>query len=48
MVVTWVILLGLRRIAVPFGLLRYVWHPALFGFAVYMIVLSSIILIIAR
>jgi hypothetical protein len=48
LVVTWVILLGLRRIAVPFGLLRYVWHPALFGFAVYMIVLSSIILIIAR
>jgi protein AaeX len=48
MVVTWVILLGLRRIAVPLGLLRHVWHPALFGFAVYVIVLSSIVLIIAR
>jgi protein AaeX len=48
LVVTWVILLGLRRIAVPLGLLRNVWHPALFGFAVYVIVLSSIVLIIAR
>jgi len=32
----------------PLGLLRYVWHPSLFVFAVYMIVLSSMILITAR
>jgi protein AaeX len=37
----------LRRIAGRFGLLAYVWHPALFVFAVYIIVLSSIVLVIA-
>jgi hypothetical protein len=39
--------IGLRRFAARFGLLRYVWHPALFVFAVYMIVLSSIVLLVA-
>jgi hypothetical protein len=48
MVVAWAITIVLRRIANRFGLLQYVWHPALFVFAVYMIVLSSGILIIAR
>ena len=48
MVVTWFITIALRRIAARFGLLRYVWHPALFVFAVYIIVLSSWILIAAR
>ena len=45
--VSWAILVMLRRIADRFGLLRYVWHPALFGFAVYMIVLSSMVLFVA-
>jgi hypothetical protein len=35
-------------VADHFGLLRHVWHPALFVFACYMITLSSIVLIIAR
>jgi hypothetical protein len=48
MVVAWVILIPLRRLANHFGLLRYVWHPALFVFAVYMMLLSSIVLIVAR
>jgi protein AaeX len=48
MVAAWLITIGLRRFADRFGLLRYVWHPALFVFAVYMIVLSSMTLIIAR
>ncbi len=48
MVAAWVVMIALRRIASRFGLLRYVWHPALFVFAVYMIVLSSITMIIAR
>jgi hypothetical protein len=48
MVVAWVITIALRRIATRFGLLRYVWHPALFVFAVYIIILSSGILIFAR
>ena len=47
MAVAWVITIALRRIATRFGLLRYVWHPALFMFAVYIIVLSSWTLIIA-
>jgi hypothetical protein len=48
MVVAWVILIGLRRIAARFGSSPQVWHPALFAFAVYIIVLSSIVLIIAH
>jgi hypothetical protein len=38
----------IARVAASFGLLRYVWHPALFVFAVYMIVLSYITLVVAR
>ena len=48
MVAGWFVTIALRRIATRFGLLRYVWHPALFVFAVYIIVLSSWILIVAR
>ena len=48
MVAAWVFTTGLRRLAARFGLMRYVWHPSLFVFAVYMIVLSSIVLVAAR
>ena len=48
MVGAWLVTITLRRVVARFGLLRYVWHPALFAFAVYIIVLSSITLIIAR
>jgi len=48
MVTAWIVTIALRRIAGRFGLLRHVWHPALFIFAVYMIVLSSITLAVAR
>jgi len=37
-----------RGIAYRFGLLRHVWHPALFEFAVYLIVVSVIVLAIAN
>jgi protein AaeX len=47
MVAAWLIVIALRRMADHFGLLRHVWHPALFVFAVYMITLSSIVLFIA-
>ena len=47
MVAAWLIMIGLRRGAAHFGLLRYVWHPALFSFAVYIIALSSIVLLVA-
>jgi protein AaeX len=48
LVAAWVITIVLRRIAARFGLLRQLWHPALFVFAVYMIALSSIVLIVAQ
>ena len=48
MVAAWLILIALRRVADHFGLVRHTWHPALFVFAVYMILLSSIVLIVAR
>ena len=48
MLAAWLVLIALRCVADRFGLLRRVWHPALFVFACYMIVLSSIVLIVAR
>ena len=48
MVVAWFVLIALRRVADHFGLLRRVWHPALFVFASYMIVLSSIVHLVTR
>ena len=48
MVAAWIVTIALRWIASRFGLLRYVWHPALFVLAVYIIVLSSSTLIIAH
>jgi protein AaeX len=47
-VAAWLLLIPIRRAAVHTGLLRHVWHPALFEFAIYMIVLSSIVLLVAR
>jgi hypothetical protein len=48
MIGAWLITIVLRRIASRSGLLRYVWHPALFVFAVYITVLSSFILTITK
>jgi hypothetical protein len=47
MVAAWVVTIGMRRFAARFGLLRHVWHPSLFVFAVYMIMLSSMVLAVA-
>ena len=44
MVVAWVATMGMRRLAVRVGLLHHVWHPALFVFAVYVIVLAAMTL----
>ena len=46
--VAWLMLLIFRRAAVFTGLSRYVWHPALFSLAIYVIFVSSIVLFIAR
>ena len=48
MVAAWLLLLPVRRLADRLGLLRHVWHPALFSFAVYMMVLSVMVLCVAR
>ena len=47
MVAAWLITMALRRVADRSGLLRHVWHPALFVFAVYIVVLASTVLILA-
>jgi hypothetical protein len=48
MVVAWLATITLRRLAGRFDLLRYVWHPALFVLAIYVILLSSIVLLITQ
>jgi hypothetical protein len=48
MVGAWIVTIALRRVTARFGLLRYVWHPALFVFAIYLIVLSTITFVTAR
>jgi protein AaeX len=47
LVAAWIVTIALRRVAARFGLLRHVWHPALFAFAVYLILLSSMVLLAA-
>ena len=47
MVAAWFVTIWLRWSAARFGLLRYVWHPSLFVFAVHVIVLSSMVLLVA-
>ena len=44
----WLVTVALRLVANRYGLLQHVWHPALFVFAVYAVVLSSWILLVAR
>ena len=44
----WLVTIGLRRLANHVGLLRMVWHPALFVFCLYLVVLSAIVLLAGR
>ena len=48
MVAAWFVTVALRRVASRLGLLRYVWHPALFVIALYVIVLASLTLLAAH
>jgi protein AaeX len=48
MVIAWLATITLRRVADRFDLLRYVWHRALFVLAIYVILLSSIVLLITE
>ena len=45
MVAAWFAVIALRRVAIRFELLRHVLHPALFVTALYMAVLSSMVLV---
>jgi hypothetical protein len=47
MLIAWLLLVVLRRLAVRFNVLQYVWHPAVFVFSIYVIVLAAIVLIVA-
>jgi hypothetical protein len=44
----WVILVLIRRLADAAGVSRYFWHPALANLAIYIIVLSAIIISVGR
>ena len=44
----WLVTIALRRIAVRMRWLALVWHPSIVVFSVYIIVLSSMVVIIAR
>ena len=46
MLAAWVVTIALRRAAARFGLLRHVWHPALFVLCIFVMVLSAITLTI--
>jgi hypothetical protein len=48
MAAAWLILIVLRRMVARLGLLRHVWHPALFVLAIYIIVLSCVVLVAAE
>jgi hypothetical protein len=44
----WVILVLIRRVADAAGVSRAIWHPALASLAIYVIVLSAIIIGVGR
>ena len=48
MVAAYGALFCLRRIAARQGWFAYLWHPGLFEFALYMVILSGMVLIVAR
>jgi protein AaeX len=48
MAVAWVAYVVVRRVGDRFGLSQRVWHPALFELALYVMIVSSIVLVIAR
>jgi protein AaeX len=47
MLLAWLLLLAIRRIADRCGLTYEVWHPALFNAALYLILLSVLVLVLA-
>ena len=48
MAVAWVAYVVVRLVGDRFGLTQRVWRPALFELALYVMIVSSIVLVIAR
>ncbi len=48
MLAAWVGLVVVRRVADRFGAWQLVWHPALASLAVYVILLSLIVILVGR
>ena len=48
MAVAWVVYLIVRRAGDRFGLTQRVWHPALFELALYVMIVSGMVVMIAR
>jgi hypothetical protein len=46
MLAAWIVMAPLRWAAVRTGLLRHVWHPALFSFSIYLVVLAAIVMLV--
>jgi len=44
MIVAWLATLLLRWLLMLTGLMRHVWHPSLFAFALFLVVLSLMVL----
>ncbi len=42
----WLIARPLQRVRDRFGITRLVWHPALFNIAIYVIILSLIVILV--
>jgi protein AaeX len=43
LLIAWVALVVLRRLLIGTGVLRFVWHPALFGLGIYVIIVSCLV-----
>ena len=48
MAVAFVVYVVVRRVGDRFGLAARVWHPALFELALYVMIVSSIVIVMAR
>ena len=48
MLAAWLFMVPLRWAATRTGLLRHVWHPALFSFSVYLMILAVIVVLVGR
>jgi hypothetical protein len=44
----WVLFIAIRSLADRLGLLRHVWHPALFLYCAYVMLLSVVVLLVGR